>query len=92
MLRVVNIETEETVVPIEKILENIGISFSHVSLRSDGFEVSRDWGDLTFVQLAELSLVFLTKDIDLHCDTGTGSGSDPGHDQIIIVRNARRVA
>lgn len=88
--KVVDIRTEETVLPIEEVLNRIGISFSHVSLRANGFEVARSGSDLTFAQLAELSRVFGTKDIDLSCDTGTGS--DLCHDGLIIVRGASREA
>jgi len=87
MRRLVNMETEETVVPIEQILKEIGIPFSHVCLRSNGFEVVRS-GGLSFVQLEELSRIFETKDIDLLREIDR----ELEHNEIIIVKNAKREA
>jgi hypothetical protein len=86
MGKLINIDTEKGVVRIEVCLEKIGIPFDFVMLRADGFEVLRVGNDLTFDQLSELSRAFGTRNINLTCDTGTGS--DPCHDALILVKDA----
>lgn len=78
---------DATVAPIEDALKEIGFSFHLVCLRKNGFEILRAGDDdVTFDQLAELSRVFQTKDINLCADSCRNHDPD---DYLIVVTGAR---
>lgn len=74
---------------VQGALKQVGIDFDFVvvSEKGDRFTVE-GVGDLTFDKLAELSRIFGTTDINIGCDTGTGS--DPCHSRQLHVNDVRR--